>query len=254
MLFRSTPEGGPVRSMLSGYDQSLSIQRPDTNLYPAGFFIEDFIYNGNGDLDIHNGRYCVTPEYPNGVYAYFSTIYNGPVDGSGIFVKYKKPVFPYFIGNTYKSKPIDFNFEYKSNQDLTDINTTGWVRNTTPYGLLKSKTEYDFVTNPTKIKQQQTFVNGTTKGGVNSIGILTAGNNYQVNDRIVFDPTIPSNVKASAKVSRVKGSFVTNVSVATSSTSAEFVLYNSPTNLIGFTSTPHGYSDNDIVNVVINNT
>lgn len=248
-----TPEGGAIRSMISGYEQSLSIERPDTNLYPAGFFIEDFVYTGSGDLDIHNGRYCVTPEYPNGVYAYFATIFNGSPDGSGIFVRYKRPVFPYFVGNSYKSKPIDFNFDYRSNQDLTDINTTGWVRNTTPYGLLKSKTSYDYAINPTKIKQQKTYIEGTTRGSVDSIGILTAGNLYQVNDRIVFDPTIPSNIKASAKVSKVKGSFVTTVSLASSSTNAEFILYNSGTNLIGFTSSPHGFSNNDVVNVVVNN-
>jgi len=27
-----------------------------------------------GDLDVHNGRFCVTPEYPNGTYAYFATV------------------------------------------------------------------------------------------------------------------------------------------------------------------------------------
>jgi hypothetical protein len=247
-----TPEGGVIRSMVSGYEQFIDTERPDTNLYPAGFFIEDFVYTGNGDLDKHNGRYCVTPEYPNGVYAYFSTIFEGAADTSGTFVRYKKPVFPYLIGNSYKSKPIDFNFDYRSNQDLTNINDTGWVRNTTPYGLLKSKTSYDYVINPTKIKQQKTYIQGITKGSVDTVGILTAGFSYQVNDKIVFDPNIPNNVKASARVSRVKGNFVTSVSLASSTTNAEFVLYNSPTNLIGFTSTPHGYSNNDIVNVVIN--
>ena len=247
-----TPEGGTIRSMISGYEQSLSIERPDTNLYPAGFFIEDFVYTASGDLDEHNGRYGITPEYPNGVYAYFATIFNGSPEASGIFVRYKRPVFPYFVGDSYKSKPIDFNFDYRSNQDLTNINTTGWVRNTKPYGLLKSKTSYEYAINPTKIKQQKTYIQGTSRGSVDSIGILTAGNLYQVNDKIVFDPTVQSNIKASAKVSRVKGSFVTTVSLASSSTDAEFILYNSGTNLIGFTSSPHGFNNNDVVNVVIN--
>ena len=25
-------------------------------------------------LDIHNGRFCITPEYPEGTYAYFATV------------------------------------------------------------------------------------------------------------------------------------------------------------------------------------
>lgn len=45
--------------------------------YPLGLFREDyeFISNSNPDyLDAHNGRFCVTPEYPNGIYAYFCTV------------------------------------------------------------------------------------------------------------------------------------------------------------------------------------
>ena len=39
-------------------------------------FVEDFKFNNSGDLDVHNGRYCRTPEYPNGTYAYFVGYYN----------------------------------------------------------------------------------------------------------------------------------------------------------------------------------
>lgn len=43
--------------------------------YPLGYYIEDFEYvNGLGDLDEHNGRFCVTPDYPAGTYAYFVTV------------------------------------------------------------------------------------------------------------------------------------------------------------------------------------
>jgi len=59
--------------------------------YPLGAFIEDYEYiAGSGDLDIHNGRFCITPEYPNGIYAYFVTI-----DAN------ENPVFPYVLGATY---------------------------------------------------------------------------------------------------------------------------------------------------------
>ena len=46
------------------------------------------------DLDTSNGRYCVTPEYPGGTYAYFMTVddFNGAV-------------YPYIIGNTYYGAP-----------------------------------------------------------------------------------------------------------------------------------------------------
>ena len=42
---------------------------------PAGSLVQDWEYiDGLGDLDFHNGRYCVTPEFPNGTYAYFISI------------------------------------------------------------------------------------------------------------------------------------------------------------------------------------
>ena len=60
----------------SSYELSINtINRPET-LSMTGFFVEDFVFTDNGDLDKHNGRFCVTPDYPNGVYAYFATIDN----------------------------------------------------------------------------------------------------------------------------------------------------------------------------------
>jgi hypothetical protein len=60
--------------------------------YPEGCFIEDYSYvSDSGDLDQCNGRFCVTPDYPNGIYAYFVTI-DDTLD----------PVFPYtFYGSYY---------------------------------------------------------------------------------------------------------------------------------------------------------
>jgi len=46
------------------------------------------------DLDEYNGRWCVTPEFPNGTYAYFVAI---AADGT--------PVFPYNIGRGYYGMP-----------------------------------------------------------------------------------------------------------------------------------------------------
>ncbi|UOQ99341.1 YHYH protein [Hymenobacter sp. 5317J-9] len=58
---------------------------------PLGYYIEDFEYvAGRGDLDSHNGRFCVTPEYPQGTYAYFVTI-NSQYAGA----------YPYTPGPTY---------------------------------------------------------------------------------------------------------------------------------------------------------
>jgi hypothetical protein len=43
--------------------------------YPMGCLLWDWEYvPGLGDLDSANGRWCVTPEYPHGTYAYFMTL------------------------------------------------------------------------------------------------------------------------------------------------------------------------------------
>src|SRR5439155_11971827 len=63
---------------------------PTGEPYSQGWYIEDYVFTGLGDLDEHNGRCCVTPEYPGGTYAYFT-----PLD-----VNYQND-FPYSIGNTY---------------------------------------------------------------------------------------------------------------------------------------------------------
>lgn len=48
----------------------------------------------NPDLDQHNGRYCVTPDFPSGTYAYFTSIDS-----------LSRPAFPYTVGFTYSNSP-----------------------------------------------------------------------------------------------------------------------------------------------------
>lgn len=64
----------PLKKMKSGY-QLKTGPRPDP---PGGdyngLFTEDYQYKaGTGDLDECNGRFCVTDEYPQGIYCYHIT-------------------------------------------------------------------------------------------------------------------------------------------------------------------------------------
>ena len=62
--------------------------------YPSGYFVEDYEFvSGLGDLDRYNGRNCVTPEYPGGVYAYFTTVDSNHA-----------PAFPYIVGDKFYKK------------------------------------------------------------------------------------------------------------------------------------------------------
>jgi hypothetical protein len=248
----SNLDGGSIKLLESGYKISLVPGRPSTTLYPEGFFVEDYKYNQSGDLDKFNGRFCVTPEYPNGTYAYFSTINTIDVETSGPFRNYRRPVFPYFIGNEYKSKPIDYNFSLSSNQDNIDLNKTKFLRNTKPYNLNNEFSKYDFIINPNKIKKQTSVVTKVNKGSVDFIGINSAGSNYKVTNRLVFNNTDTEGQGASFEVSSVKGKPIGQISVSTTSiTNVEFVpLINAdPGVFVGFSTSPHTLSNFDFANI-----
>jgi hypothetical protein len=93
---------------------------PVNATYPIGTFREDYGWVANTDqsyLDIHNGRFCVTPEYPNGTYAYFAT-----VDAN------HNSAYPYLIGPTY--------YGNKTGAKVTTVTET-----TTVYNPVLSTTE-----------------------------------------------------------------------------------------------------------------
>ena len=89
----------PLKILASSYkkDASQVVNRPSG--FNEGFFVDDYIFDESGDLDIHNGRFGKTPEFPNGIYAYFATV------GLGTNTNKLEGVYPYFIGNSYR-----FNF------------------------------------------------------------------------------------------------------------------------------------------------
>lgn len=91
-----TNKNTPVTRMQSGYQirpTEAPGRPPYTGEYPAGVFMEDWVYYGGAEtLDQHNGRYCVTPEFPDGTWAYFVT-----TDSEG------EPTFPFMVGLTSKA-------------------------------------------------------------------------------------------------------------------------------------------------------
>jgi len=97
--------GGSIKRMKSSYrlraDQSrttdpwgntASTAGPAVSTqYPMGCLLWDWEYvPGLGDLDSSNGRWCRTPEYPNGIYAYFMTLDDTLA-----------PAYPYTSAGTY---------------------------------------------------------------------------------------------------------------------------------------------------------
>ncbi|MDG1331083.1 MAG: YHYH protein [Crocinitomicaceae bacterium] len=97
---------GGINRIKSGYElasYSVRTHYPDgTNVddgpavsatYFLGYFREDYQWVSHPSedyLDEHNGRFCVTPEFPNGTYCYFAT-----VDDNW------NSAYPYAVGPTY---------------------------------------------------------------------------------------------------------------------------------------------------------
>ncbi len=111
------------------YTNSISVNDIAYNL-TAGAFVEDFEYaEGSGILDQYNGRYAVTPEYPEGTYAYYLTF-----TSDSLLI----PQYPYIIGNFSKNKKVKQDLE----SSLLPIKVDGYfpLFTTTPsaqnYGLL----------------------------------------------------------------------------------------------------------------------
>lgn len=73
-----------------------------SSTYFLGYFREDYEFvshAGQDDyLDEHNGRFCVTPEYPQGIYCYFATV------DENWNSAYPYAVGPTFYGNVVASK------------------------------------------------------------------------------------------------------------------------------------------------------
>ena len=246
----STPTGGTAKSMVSGYELVSKPNRPSLTYFAQGFFNEDYEFKGNGDLDEHNGRFCITPDFPNGVYAYFSTISSGSVDTDGPFRGYKRPTYPYLIGTSFYSQPNSFNFSKESNQDEYKFDSFKWFRSTLNYALKSSNSSYNYIFNPDKVKNQTVNVNYASRGKVETIGILTGGTNYNVGDRLIFDNSGTGGLNAAAKVEKVFSKDVTNVSASTTSfSSVEFSTLDGSGQIIGFTTAPHGLKNLELVNV-----
>lgn len=103
--FANTDGSGGIKRMQSSYKKrnitsrttlpngtTASSAGPNVSAnFPLGYYVEDFEFiAGSGDLDEHNGRFCITPDYPQGIYCYFVTL------DTNLIAEY-----PYLIGPTY---------------------------------------------------------------------------------------------------------------------------------------------------------
>jgi len=100
--YKDTNGTGAITRMKSSYQlrniTTRALGAPINATYPLGYFREDYEYVANAGtdyLDVHNGRYCKTPEFPAGTYAYFCT-----VDAN------HNSAYPYVVGPTFYGNKV----------------------------------------------------------------------------------------------------------------------------------------------------
>ena len=138
---------GAIKRMVSSYSVSTATTRANgpavSANYPIGCFIEDFTFVTNsGDLDARNGRFCVTPEYPAGTYAYFVTL-----DAN------LTPAFPYTLYGTYygvvQAGNMGPNGAHNTISEATTV-YTGTSTATSINSELQSAIKFRIMPNPTQ--------------------------------------------------------------------------------------------------------
>ena len=85
---------------------------PVNTSFPIGWYREDYEYVANSAsdyLDIHNGRFSKTPEYPNGTYCYYTTVDNN-----------YNSVYPYVVGPYFYGVKSTINMNAPTVTQITE--------------------------------------------------------------------------------------------------------------------------------------
>ena len=197
----------PIKRLVSGYSASLTNIEDRPTTFDIKFFVDDYKFTNSGDLDEYNGRFCVTPEFPNGVYAYFAT---SIVDNNGNIVG----SFPYFIGNRYRSK---FIRENKTLNQSFDFNNSKLIRNTFPYKVKDEYANNDFLIESNEIINQLALVESVTSGSIEDFRIIKSGSNYKKGDLVNFDESNSDGSGLIVEVSEITGKSILNLQTNTTS-------------------------------------
>lgn len=227
--------GNQIKKIDSSYETRIVNNTQLRPNFQEGFFIQDYYYDrALGDLDEYNGRFCTTPEYPDGIYAYFSTIDSKTLSS---------PTYPYVIGENFKDYIIEENsipsFTHDTQLDKLDL-----IRNISPYYINSTFSRYPLISNVDKKYKQEFKVITTLSSGIDSIDIFSSGEGYKIGDNIIFDNNGTDGTGVSAEVSRIKGKELTEFETKVATfTDVNFSTRGST--VVGIAQTPHNLVTGD---------
>jgi len=211
--YQNPLEESTIKKMVSGWKKIETNLNPIRLLpsangglqnYAIGSFEEDYYWSpSQATLDRQNGRYCITPEFPNGVYAYFMTV----------DLNNKQLGFPYFVGSEFSGKTYsEFN--------LSEIPLLNQIFNLSRY--LDPATD---VYKKTRPLDPGSFIvesiPSSTEASVQSINIVDGGSGYKIGDKLIFNNTETSGFGAAGFVSVIEGKDI----VSTTFTEYDYLEY-----------------------------
>ena len=236
--------GGGIKQIKTGYEISIDNTpgvRPPDPTFTAGFFVNDYVYNGTGDLDENNGRYCKTPEYPDGTYAYFVS-QNTDQTGKS------QPTYPYFIGPYFHSQPIEENFLPSINQDINFIDH-GLTRNVSQYYITSNNSKYRPIDKVDDKFKQEFRVSEIRTSGIKDTSVFSPGDGYKIGDSLVIKNRGESGSGANIAVSKIKGKIVSTFGVSETVTSGVVFDFKKSDTVECKLTDPHEILNNETINI-----
>ena len=202
------PATAPDALYIFGYQTSGLGLRTVQSGYILGDLVQDYIYDSSvGTLDEFNGKFAVTPDYPNGTYAYFMT-----EDSSG------NPVYPYVIGRKFYGTPLfegnsvpevlsDFPDGAAGDVVLNDSGQIAYVK------MTKNGDNYYNTTKARILGGEGSGATGTsTVQTVTGLTLLNSGRSYSSAPTMVFEGGGGQDAQGSAKINTTGK--VTSIAIA----------------------------------------
>ena len=202
------PATAPDALYIFGYQTSGLGLRTVQSGYLLGDLVQDYIHDSSvGTLDEFNGKFAVTPDYPNGTYAYFMT-----EDSSG------NPVYPYVIGRKFYGTPLfegdpvpevlpDFPDGAAGDVVLNDSGQIAYVK------MTKNGDNYYNTTKARILGGEGSGATGTsTVQTVTGLTLLNSGRSYSSAPTMVFEGGGGQDAQGSAKINTTGK--VTSIAIA----------------------------------------